>query len=41
MIVTVAPCPARMIPKRIVDVDFPAPPLELAKTMHGMVTAIL
>src|SRR5271169_3432846 len=36
MIVTLAPCPASSVARTTAEVDFPAPPLGLAKTMVGM-----
>src|ERR1700722_7881047 len=38
MIVTLAPCPASLVVRTTAEVDFPAPPLGLAKTMVGMPT---
>ena len=36
MTVTLAPCPASLVARTMAAVDFPAPPLGLAKTMVGM-----
>ena len=38
MIVTLAPCPASLVARTTAEVDFPGPPLELAKTVVGMPT---
>jgi hypothetical protein len=35
MIVTLAPCAASSVARTTAEVDFPAPPLGLAKTMVG------
>ena len=41
MIATVAPCPASSVARTTAEVDFPAPPLGLAKTIVGMTAALV